>query len=96
MTTFEVTKRFQRDLKKMQKNQRDAFADAVQEFVQDASSGKFRSGLRVKRVQGTPGVYEMTWAPNGRATWEYGTPIRKNEPHIVCRRVGTHEIFRNP
>ncbi len=37
----------------------------------------------------------MTWAPNGRATFEYGEEIR-GEPHVVCRRIGTHEAFRSP
>ena len=96
MTTFDVTNRFKRDLKKLQKSQRENFADAVQEFVEDAATGKFRSSLRVKRVQGTPEVFEMTWAPNGRATWQYGQPIHGKESHIIWRRVGTHDMVRNP
>ncbi|MBU6348176.1 MAG: hypothetical protein KGQ38_06145 [Actinomycetales bacterium] len=96
MTTFDLTKRFQRDLKKLKQGQREAFADAVKDFVQDLETGKFRPSLRVKRVQGTSDVFEMTWAPNGRATWQYGTPARKNEPHVIWRRVGTHDIFKTP
>jgi hypothetical protein len=38
----------------------------------------------------------MTFAPNGRATWQYGLEIRPDEPHVIWRRIGTHEIFRNP
>lgn len=96
MTTFDVTNCFKRDLKKLPKTQREIFADAVQEFVEDAVTGKFQSSLRVKRVQGTSEVFEMTWAPDGRATWQYGKPIRAKESHIIWRRVGTHEVFRNP
>lgn len=53
----------------------------------------FRAGLRVKGVQGDPGVYEMTWAPNGRATFSYGDSIRNGEAHIIWRRVGTHKVI---
>jgi hypothetical protein len=38
----------------------------------------------------------MTWAPDGRATFHYGDPIREGEPHLVWRRVGTHAILANP
>ena len=47
---------------------------AVAAFVEDLRTGSFRAGLRVKRVQQAPGVYELTWSmgtgPAGRATWE--------------------------
>ncbi|MER6108587.1 hypothetical protein ACWG5P_11115 [Streptomyces prasinus] len=36
---------------------------------------------------------EMTWAPDGRATWQYGDELREGEPHVIWRRVGGHEIF---
>lgn len=52
---------------------------------------------RVRRVQGAPGVWEMTWSrndPDGRATWEW-VEI-DGEPGIRWRRVGTHAIFSNP
>ncbi|QDN64361.1 hypothetical protein FNV66_00415 (plasmid) [Streptomyces sp. S1D4-14] len=34
--------------------------------------GRFRAGLRIKRVRCAPGVYELTWSGGGRATWSYG------------------------
>lgn len=53
-------------------------------------------GLRVKRVQGARGVFELTWAPDGRATFEYGREVQPGEPHIVWRRIGTHAVLRQP
>jgi hypothetical protein len=47
-------------------------------------------------VQGHAGVWEMTWAPDGRATFHYGDEIRPGDPHIIWRRIGTHAIFRAP
>jgi hypothetical protein len=38
----------------------------------------------------------MTWAPDGRATFEYGDEIQPGEAHIIWRRIGTHSVFRQP
>lgn len=48
------------------------------------------------RAAAPPGVLEMTWAPDGRATFEFGREIRSGEHHVVWRRIGTHEIFSRP
>lgn len=53
--------------------------------------------LRIKRVQGATGVWEMTWSfagPDGRATFEF-VEI-DGEPAIRWRRVDGHEIFQEP
>ena len=74
-----------------------AFLAAVQQFVEDLQRDHgFRKGLRVKGVQGATGIFEMTWAADGRATFEYGDEVTKGEPHVVWRRVGTHAIFKQP
>ena len=56
----------------------------------------FHKGLRVKGIQGATGIFEMTWAANGRATFEYLDPVTEAEPHVVWRRVGTHSVFKQP
>jgi hypothetical protein len=56
----------------------------------------FRKGLRVKRMQGREDVREITWAPDGRATFHFGNPVAEGEVHIVWRRIGTHKIFTRP
>ena len=94
MPTFATTPRFRQDIKDLTPQQRQRFERVVrEEFVPDVNSGRFRPGLRVKRVQATSGVFEMTWAPDGRATWQYGNPVREGLRHIIWRRVGTHAIF---
>jgi hypothetical protein len=47
-------------------------------------------------MQGHPGVWEMSWAPDGRPTLEYGDKVRPGHAHIIWRRVGTHSIFKRP
>ena len=54
------------------------------------------SGLRVKRVQETDEILELTWAKDGRATFQYGDESKAGEAHIIWRRVGTHDIVKEP
>ena len=59
--------------------------------------GPLHASLRVKRVQGARrGVRELTWAPDGRATFEYGPETRPGEPHVIWRRIGDHSILKQP
>jgi len=55
----------------------------------------FPPGLRVKRVQGRQDVWEITFAPDGRATFEYGDEVLPGTPHVIWRRVGTHDVLRD-
>lgn len=96
MPTYEQEPRFRRDLKRLSPAQRDAFRAAVRQFLEDLPSGRFRAGLRVRGIQRATGIYEMTWAPNGRATFEYGREKRPGHRHIIWRRIGTHDIFNEP
>jgi hypothetical protein len=95
--TYQKLPRFQKDFDQLSPDEQERFRQAVERFIQDLKRGKrFRPGLRVRGIQGTQGIYEMTWAPDGRATFHYGQPIREGEVHIVWRRVGTHAILANP
>lgn len=96
MPTYEALARFRQDYKRLTKEQQDAFNIAVAKFVGDLKRGRLRAGLRIKPVRIAPGVYEMTWAPDGRATFEYGTPLYGEEPHIIWRRIGSHTILSEP
>jgi len=75
---------------------KDTFDTVVARFVSDLKVGHFRPGLRVRGVQGKDGVFEMTWAPDGRATFQYGAPVHEGDPHVIWRRIGTHDIFDEP
>ena len=97
MPTREALPQFWRDWARLSSDQQEAFLTAVDKFVDDLRAGRgFRSGLRVKGVRGTPGAYELTWAPDGRATFAYGRSIVGDESHVIWRRIGTHEILRKP
>ncbi|MEV7730018.1 hypothetical protein AB0P15_35695 [Streptomyces sp. NPDC087917] len=96
MPTYEFLPRFTADLDHLTPKQRILFRRIVtRAFVPDLHAGRFRAGLRIKGVRRAPGVYELTWAPDGRATWSYGRELRHGR-HIVWRRIGTHSILIEP
>lgn len=68
----------------------------VAHFVACLRTGRFDPQLRVKRVRGHAGIWEVTWAYDGRATFEYGKEVQPGEPHVIWRRVGSHDILREP
>lgn len=95
---------FTRDLHRLTQAERHSFIQVVQRdfhpacerFATDPSS-KWPQGLRIKRVQGIPGVWEMTWSfagPDGRATFEWIEV--DGELAVLWRRIGGHEIFGRP
>ena len=97
MPTFDVIDDFWDDWDKLPFELQRRFLLARNVLVADLmANGRPRPSLRVKRVVTHPGVWEMTWAPDGRATFHYGPEVIPGEPHVVWRRVGSHEIFRRP
>ena len=96
MPTFAQTDRFRRDFSNLTAAQKAAVRVAAAKFVADLESTGFRPGLRVKGVQGAAAVFEMTWAEDGRATFEYGSRVREGGTHIVWRRIGTQGILSRP
>ncbi|MFF8505931.1 hypothetical protein ACF07L_35560 [Streptomyces anulatus] len=102
MPTFETLPRFTADLQRLTPAQRHRFHRVVLDaFVPDLRTGRpFRPGLRIKGVRRAPGVYELTWSmgtgPAGRATFEYGAEVRPGAPHVIWRRIGTHDILTGP
>ncbi|TXR94531.1 hypothetical protein EAO73_35005 [Streptomyces sp. col6] len=101
MPTYETLPRFAADLDRLTPEQRRKFRQTVAAFVENLrAGGSFRAGLRIKRVQRAPGVYELTWSmgtgPAGRATFSYGPARLPGVPHVIWRRIGTHDILTGP
>ena len=97
MTAYAWLARFRADVARLTPTEQAAFLLAVRQFVDDLGAGRgFRKGLRVKGIQAASGLFEMTWAPDGRATFEYGPEVSEGQPHVVWRRVGTHTNFKQP
>ena len=97
MPTYAWLARFGADFDSLSASQQAAVLVAVAQFVEDLRrGGGFRKGLRVKGVKGATGIFEMIWAEDGRATFEYGDPVTEGGSHILWRRVGTHAILDRP
>lgn len=95
MPSHARTRQFDRDWKRLPDADRDRYRLAFRTFDSDLGASRFRAGLRVKGVQGAPGVFEMTWAPDGRATFEYGLSQGAG-PHVIWRRIGSHAVLATP
>ncbi len=93
MPTYEASERFKRQFARLTPAEQVAFLVAVGKFVHDLRRGQVRKSLRVKRVKSTENEWKPTWAPNGRAVFEYGAPIRPGHPHVVWQRIGGHDIL---
>lgn len=98
MPRYSTTARFAKDWAALDPADRARFKAAVREkFIPDLDAGHgFRAGLRVKRIESTDFVWEMTFAPDGRATWQYADDSTEGDPHVVWRRIGTHDVLRSP
>ena len=101
---FETTPAFDADYRRLAAEHattfreivRQKFAPACDAFARDPSTPWPRS-LRLKSVRGAPGVLEMTWSfasPDGRATFELITV--DGELRCRWRRVGDHQVFKDP
>jgi hypothetical protein len=100
---FELTDSFRGDRRRLSRNTRKIIDDVLPDFVAacdrfaaDPATG-WPDSLRVKAVEGAPGVFEMTFSfsgPDIRATFEWITI--EGEPAVRWRRIGDHRIFRRP
>jgi hypothetical protein len=78
----------------MPREQRRAFQAAIAKLIEALrEGGEPPNSLRVKRVQGTKDVWEMSYSGDGRATFRYGAEVEPGETHVEWLRVGGHEIF---
>jgi len=99
---FERTPQFDADLKRLSANEYKEFRSVAKEGFSLACDRRsanpselWPTRLRVKSVQGTERILEMTWAwPNGRATFEWVSV--EGERRVRWRRIGGHEIFKKP
>lgn len=96
--TFSVSARAAREYAKLTSQERVQFTRARIALVEAlrANPSTLPPNLRVKRVQGHERIWELTWAADGRATFEYGEEHLPGEPHVCWRRIGSHSIFSKP
>jgi uncharacterized ferritin-like protein (DUF455 family) len=100
MPTFDIEDSFWRDWKRLSREEKRLFQLARKKRVADLRRGQglrgVRQGLRIKDVQAHPGIWELTWADDGRATVELGESPNEADVHIIWRRIGSHDILDEP
>jgi len=96
--TFERLARFDREFRRMPRELQRAFLAMLPVFITALREAPpaFPAALRIHRVQGSTGIWEITFAADGRATGEYGEEIIAGEPHVIWRRIGHHEVLAEP
>ena len=94
MPTHDELRRFLNDYSRLTESQQVAFRSALRLFIAGLRSGRFDPRLRLKRMHGYPGVWELSWAPDGRATFQYGQELQPGQPHVIWRRVRPLHLCR--
>jgi hypothetical protein len=96
--TFERLPRFDREFRRLPRELQRAFLTMLPVFIAALREKppSFPPALRIKRVQGGVGIWEITFAPDGRATFEYGEELVEGEAHVIWRRVGGHGVLGEP
>jgi hypothetical protein len=96
--TFERLARFDREFRRLPRELQRAFLAALPLFVAALREKPpaFPPALRIHRVQGSDRIWEITFAPDGRATFEYGGEVVEGETHVIWRRVGSHGVLSDP
>jgi hypothetical protein len=74
-----------------------AFRRARDRFVAALMADRIpEAGLGIEEMAGHPHIYEFHFSGGGRATFHYGTSARGRNAHVIWRRIGGHEIYREP
>ena len=87
---IERTDKFKKEYKKLPENIKKAFKIQFNKFMEHPSH-KFHPSLRIKRVQGTSDIFEMTITMPIRMTWQY------TGDGVLLRNIGKHDkTLSNP
>lgn len=81
-----TTKPFDRDYASLPRDIQKRFDEKIVLFV----SNFFHPSLRVKKMEDSRDIWE------GRLTIHYRFTFSRQGNSIVLRRVGTHDVLRNP
>ena len=100
---FDVEDDFVADYRRLTNEERALFRRAIRQINEaydqrgDQPIPRSPASLRVRRMNDTPGVWELTWSfsgPDGRATFSLLTV--DGEVVLKWRRIGDHSIFTRP
>jgi len=83
---FRTTRSFDRSFDRLPKTVQEQTLAKLALFRRDTA----HPSLRVKRIQGTDDLWEMSITMNYRITFAFEVEV------VMLRRIGTHDILRSP
>lgn len=97
MPTYAWQARFMREYRALSRQDKASFRRAKDRFVAALRADRPpEAGLGIEEMAGRPGIFEFHYSAGGRATFAYGTTARGADAHVIWRRIGGHEIYREP
>ena len=105
MPTYDALGRFWHDYERLNAIEQARFQRARSRFIAAlrnwelsgfAGTPQFPAALRVKALAGESKIFEMTWSPDGRCTWEFEDSRLIGKCHVTWRRIGPHAIYDDP
>lgn len=81
---IERTDKFKREYKKLPDDVKKSFKKQFSRFIEHPYA-EFHPSLRIKRIQGTNNIFEMTVTMSIRVTWQY------IDNGVLLRRIGKHD-----
>jgi len=96
--TFDRLALFKREYRRLTPEQQARFKVAVAKLIAALSQTPPRMPGEplVNPLAGHRGVYELRFAPDGRATFTFGASVREGQPHVIWRRIGGHDVLDRP
>lgn len=80
------TERFKKDFKRLPTEVRERTGKVLELFV----SNPRHPSLHVKKMEGTPDIWEFRVSDNYRMTFQFV------QEGMLLRRIGTHNVLRHP
>ena len=69
--------------------------DSFTYCISDGHGGQDSATVNVA-IAAVADIPELTWSADGRATFQFGRAVIDDEPHVIWRRIGGHEILSKP
>ena len=83
---FQTTRRFDKDYADLPDEVKSTVSSKLSLFI----SNSRHPSLRIKKMEGTKKIWEMRVTSNYRITFQSVSDV------VIFRRVGTHDVLRNP
>ena len=80
------TERFKKDFKRLPTEIQERVGKTLERFVSDSR----HPSLHVKKMEGAPDIWELRVSDNYRVTFQFV------QEGVLLRRVGTHNMLRQP